>query len=161
MRRHFWKITYVTFLTGLLYTYATILGGCGGDLALHAAAADATRTVNKTAVALIETNCRTAAVEAASNSAVTVDEAEANAADVTARCTVIKDAQHLFAEALDVWVSVLVIAVANDDFDVAAAAPLVLDVIRLYEVLPPLVAHFGWTLPEVPVLVLKLLGDGR
>lgn len=159
MKRHITKIAYVTFLASLLYTYGAILGGCGpGAIGAHAAAADAVREINNTTVDLIETTCRQKALDAARDPSATTDEAEANALAVAETCHTIENAQHTFAAAHDTWVSGLLQAVAEDEFDVQASIRLAVDVLQLYGELVVLAADFGAELPELPPIVLQLIG---
>lgn len=161
LKRYGAKIVYVTFLASMLYTYGAILGGCGaGAIGAHAAAADAVRGLNNTTVDLIETTCRNKALDAARDPSVTTDEAEANARAVAETCHTIENAQHTFAAAHDTWVSFLLKAIADDEFQDQASIRLLVDVVRLYGELVPLAADFGIELPELPPLVTQLLGGG-
>lgn len=160
MRRHLPKLLYVTFLTGLLYTYATILGGCGaGAIGLHAAAADAVKKVNDEAVPIVETTCQAKADAAARDPNVTTDEAEHNAQEVVDTCTTIEDSQNAFAAAHDLWVSFLLSAVADDEFDAQASLRLGIDALQFYQTIIPLAARLDFELPAIPDFVLDLLGD--
>jgi hypothetical protein len=160
IRRYTPHTLYVGFLGGLIYFYATLLGGCGASaLGAHAAAADATRTVNDTAVVAIETTCRDKADAAARNPDVTTDQATADAADVVATCVTIRDTQHTFAAAHTLWVSFLLQSIAAEEFDLQASLRLVIDLVRLYGEVVTLTATLGGELPELPTIVTQLLGD--
>jgi hypothetical protein len=150
---------YAAFLGGLLYVYATLLGGCGSAIGLHAGAAKATKEVNDTAVTVIETTCREKADSAARNPDVTTDQAQADAQQVVETCNQVQNAQHAFAAAHDVWVSFLLSAIADDEFDLQASLRIVVDLARLWGDLVPLTADFGIELPELPPLFTNLLGD--
>lgn len=149
---------YLLFGVGF-YSCAHAMYGCGGSaLGAHAEAAAVVRDLSDTSARLIESECQRRGVEAARDPEVSREEAVANAEAVIATCERLEEAQHAVAAAHTVWVSFLLRSVAEDEFSMQASLRLAIDVVRFYGELVPLSAAFGLELPEVPPVVLQLVG---
>jgi hypothetical protein len=136
--------------------------GCGASgIQYQAAAADAMRTINDQAVVVVEEQCGSKSAEAASNTAVSVDQAQADAEAVLDTCRDISASQHLVAEAHTTWVAAMLKQISSDEFEMESLLVLAVQAIRLYSDAQVLAERIGIELPAIPDSVQGLIGSIR
>lgn len=150
----------MTRLHPLLLLFVLLVGCGDGALRTHAQIATAADTANTAGAELLELTCRSRALTAAGNREVTHAEAEINANAVLARCEQARQAQHVFSDAINLYVDQLVLEVAGEGEPgfTDRAWSLAANLIPLWADLVDLVAEFGVDWPALPSILTSLRG---